>query len=72
MAGPFTEYPPWRTLPPLIEAAKAASTAKPLTDPTCPEANEFLAGQPVPSEGAFCYVAITGDLITSNAGPATQ
>lgn len=66
--GPFADYPPWRTLPPLAEAAKTAAENKPLTDPTGPEASEFLASQPVPTEGAFCYIALTGDLIASNLG----
>lgn len=71
VAGPFNEYPPWRTLIPLAEAAKQSAGSKPLTDPTSPEADEFLSGQPVPSEGAFCYVALTGDLISSSLGPVS-
>ncbi|XP_022900610.1 uncharacterized protein [Onthophagus taurus] len=66
LIGPFAEYPPWRTLRPLAEAAKLACEHKPVTDPTSPDASEFLAHQPIPSEGAFCYIAITGDLIKSS------
>lgn len=45
-----------------------AAEAKPITDPTGPEATDFLASQPVPEEGAFCYIAITGDLVDSSLG----
>lgn len=69
VVGPFSEYPPWRTLPPLAEAAKMAASSKPVTDPSCPEANEFMAAQPVPDDGAFCYIAITGDLVASTVAP---
>lgn len=69
IVGPFAEYPPIRKLPPLAEAAKLASASseeRPLTDPAGPEATEFLSHQPVPDEGAFCYIALTGDLIASS------
>lgn len=69
MVGPFSEYPPWRTLPPLAEAAKLAAVSKPLTDPSCPEAHEFMVGQQIPDDGAFCYIAITGDVLTNIVGP---
>ncbi|XP_066257516.1 uncharacterized protein [Euwallacea similis] len=65
-AGPFAEYPSWRRLKPLAEAAKQAAENCPITDPTGCYANEFLAEQPMPDDGAFCYIAITGDLVTSN------
>ncbi|XP_025831310.1 uncharacterized protein LOC108740386 [Agrilus planipennis] len=68
LAGPFMEYPPWKSLQPLAEAAKLAVNTKPITDPTGPDANEFLAGQPIPEEGAFCYIAITGELVASSFG----
>lgn len=71
VVGPFSEYPPWKTLPPLAEAAKMAAASKPsVTDPSCSEANEFMATQEVPDDGAFCYIAITGDLIASTVAPA--
>ncbi|KAB0799677.1 hypothetical protein PPYR_07557 [Photinus pyralis] len=63
VAGPFREYPPWTTLRPLMEAAKWSAETKPITDPTGHEANEFLAALPIPQDGAFCYIALTGDLI---------
>ncbi|XP_066154668.1 uncharacterized protein [Euwallacea fornicatus] len=65
-AGPFAEYPSWQRLKPLAEAAKQAPENSPITDPTGCYANEFLAEQPMPDDGAFCYIAITGDLVTSN------
>ncbi|XP_017774750.1 PREDICTED: uncharacterized protein LOC108561364 [Nicrophorus vespilloides] len=69
LVGPFSQYPPIRALPPLAEAAKMAAETKPITDPNGPDAAEFLASQPVPDDGAFCYIALTGDLITSNLPP---
>lgn len=66
--GPFSDYPSWETLPPLIEAAKKTYEDRPLTDPTGPEANEFLMDQPMPEDGAFCYLAVTGDLIEGSFG----
>ncbi|KAI4462585.1 hypothetical protein MML48_4g00013168 [Holotrichia oblita] len=70
LIGPFAEYPPWRTLPPLAEAAKMAADNRPITDPTGPDATAFLSSMPKPSDGAFCYIAITGDLVKSSFGPA--
>lgn len=64
--GPFAELPSWKSLVPLAEAAKAAAENKPITDPTGAEANEFLMNQPMPDDGAFCYIALTGDLVASN------
>ncbi|XP_023022037.1 uncharacterized protein [Leptinotarsa decemlineata] len=64
--GPFADLPSWKTLVPLAEAAKTAAENKPIIDPTGAEANEFLLNQPVPEDGAFCYIALTGDLISSN------
>ncbi|KAK4886813.1 hypothetical protein RN001_003084 [Aquatica leii] len=69
VTGPFKEYPPWTTLQPLADAAKQCCDSKPITDPTGPDANEFLAALPVPQDGAFCYIAITGDLIDSSLNP---
>ncbi|KAL1509548.1 hypothetical protein ABEB36_004262 [Hypothenemus hampei] len=66
VVGPFAEYPSWQTLKPLAEAAKLAAENSPITDPTGCYANEFLAEQPMPDDGAFCYIAISGDLVTSN------
>lgn len=71
LAGPFADYPPWKTLPPLAEAAKKASDNKPITHPGNPDASDFISSQPIPNEGAFCYIALTGDLVTSSfGGPA--
>ncbi|XP_018571602.1 vasodilator-stimulated phosphoprotein-like [Anoplophora glabripennis] len=64
--GPFAELPSWKTLVPLAEAAKAAAENKPITDPTGIEANEFLTNQPMPDDGAFCYIALTGEMVTSH------
>lgn len=66
--GPFTEKPPWKQLKSLAEAAKDAYNTSSILDPTSATANDFLKGQPVPEDGAFCYVALTGELIQSNFG----
>lgn len=67
--GPFVDYPSWKTLEPLVEAAKSTQRDIPITDPTGPHVNEFLMDQPMPEDGAFCYIALTGDLITSALQP---
>ncbi|CAG9819672.1 unnamed protein product [Phaedon cochleariae] len=67
--GPFAELPSWKTLTPLAEAAKNAAENKPIIDPTGSEANEFLINQPMPDDGAFCYIALNGDLVSSNLIP---
>lgn len=55
----------WKTLPPLeVLAAAGKKTRKPL-HPSSEETDEFLAAQHIPTEGAFCYVAITGELLDS-------
>nr|CAH7753598.1 unnamed protein product [Callosobruchus chinensis]CAH7754394.1 unnamed protein product [Callosobruchus chinensis] len=64
--GPFADLPSWKTLKPLAEAAKIAAENSPIIDPTGLEANEFLLNQPVPEDGAFCYIALTGELVASN------
>lgn len=68
LSGPFQDYPPWRTLTPLAEAAKIAAENRPFTDPSSPDANEFLSTQPVPEEGAFCFISITGDVVAASTG----
>lgn len=64
-SGPFEDYPSWKTLDPLVEAVKSSNRETPITDPTGPHVNEFLMDQPMPEDGAFCYIALTGDLIAS-------
>ncbi|XP_044749072.1 uncharacterized protein LOC123309848 [Coccinella septempunctata] len=66
--GPFLEKPPWKTLPPLAQLAKESFDNSTVLDPTSTMANEFLQSQPVPEDGAFCYIALTGDLIESSFG----
>lgn len=69
VVGPFAELPSWKTLPSLAEAAKAAAENNPITDPTGGEANEFLMNQPFPDDGAFCYIALTGDMVVKHLNP---
>ncbi|XP_060531631.1 uncharacterized protein LOC132705192 [Cylas formicarius] len=66
VVGPFAELPSWQTLKPLAEAAKLAAEHCPITDPSGSHADEFLAEQPMPDDGAFCYIALTGDLVSGN------
>ncbi|CAG2062731.1 unnamed protein product [Timema podura] len=66
VVGPFQGYPPQETLLSIHVAAKSAAQKRPFTDPTTKEANDFLRSQPVPENGAFCYVAITGNVEDSN------
>ncbi|KAK2587160.1 hypothetical protein KPH14_002913 [Odynerus spinipes] len=44
-----------------------AAMKHPLTSPFCQEADSFIQAQPEPEEGAFCYIAVTGDFINTNA-----
>lgn len=60
--GPFSEYPK-EFLVPLTETAKICTKNSPIFDPESLEVNSFLSDQPVPKEGAFCYVAVTGELL---------
>ncbi|XP_024939623.1 uncharacterized protein LOC107266557 isoform X2 [Cephus cinctus] len=66
IAGPFQDYPPWNYLRSLPDAAKAAAKRHPLTSPCCEEAESFMSAQPTPEEGAFCYIAVTGEFANSN------
>ncbi|XP_030748243.1 uncharacterized protein LOC115876568 [Sitophilus oryzae] len=67
--GPFAQYPSWQMLKPLAEVALAAADNCQVTDPTGCYANDFLAEQPVPDDGAFCYIALSGDLVSRNIAP---
>ncbi|XP_076254959.1 uncharacterized protein LOC143192963 [Rhynchophorus ferrugineus] len=69
VVGPFAEYPSWQTMKPLAEAARSAAENCPITDPTGTYANEFLSEQPMPDDGAFCYIALSGDLVSNNIIP---
>ncbi|KAK9509616.1 hypothetical protein O3M35_006885 [Rhynocoris fuscipes] len=65
VTGPFQDYPSRESpLPPLTELAKLYPNASVMgiTNPGCAEADEFIASQPKPENGAFCYVAVTGNL----------
>ncbi|CAH0560255.1 unnamed protein product [Brassicogethes aeneus] len=61
--GPFMDYPPLKYLVSLPDAASKINDPRPITDPTHPEADKFLCSQHIPEDGAFCYIAITGELI---------
>lgn len=65
--GPFQDYPEKGVaLPPLQDAAKQYALRHPFTDPYSKDAADFLVGQPIPENGAMCYVAVSGDLTETN------
>lgn len=63
LAGPFENLPPNGPLESLEKAMDKIKDGYPLTVPTQNDVDEFLADQPPPADGgAFCYIAISGDL----------
>ncbi|KAF7383408.1 hypothetical protein HZH66_012758 [Vespula vulgaris] len=67
IAGPFEDYPPVKYLESLPEAARQAAKKHPLTSPFSQEADSFIIQQPTTEEGAFCYIAVTGEVIETTA-----
>lgn len=67
LTGPFEHPPPDGPLENLEKAMEKLKDSYPLTLPTQTDVNEFLSDQPAPAEGgAFCYIAISGDLQATN------
>ncbi|XP_050528184.1 uncharacterized protein LOC126898286 [Daktulosphaira vitifoliae] len=67
LTGPFENPPPDGPLETLNKAMDKIKDSFPLTIPSQNDVNEFLAGQPTPADGgAFCYIAISGDLQATN------
>lgn len=67
LTGPFEHPPPDGPLENLEKAMEKLKDSYPLTLPTQTDVNEFLSDQPTPAEGgAFCYIAISGDLQATN------
>lgn len=67
LTGPFEHPPPNGPLEPLEKAMDKLKDSYPITVPTQGDVNEFLSEQPAPAEGgAFCYIAISGDLQATN------
>ncbi|XP_025425982.1 uncharacterized protein LOC112694654 [Sipha flava] len=67
LTGPFEHPPPDGPLVNLEKAMDKLKDSYPLTVPTQNDVNEFLTDQPTPAEGgAFCYIAISGDLQATN------
>lgn len=67
LTGPFEHPPPDGPLESLETAMERLREDYPLTVPTQDDVNEFLSDQPSPAEGgAFCYVAVSGDLQATN------
>lgn len=52
-------------LPPLEEKARETRKENPFGDPRGHQSEEFLIGQPLPENGAFAYINITGELFNS-------
>lgn len=65
IVGPFTDYPPIQ-LERLDVATERWAKNYPVLDPESPDMNSFLSDQPVPDDGAYCYVALTGDLVSTS------
>lgn len=67
LTGPFEHPPPDGPLDNLERAMDKLKNSYPLTVPNQNDVNEFLTDQPTPAEGgAFCYIAISGDLQATN------
>lgn len=67
LTGPFEHPPPDGPLENLEKVMDNLKDSYPLTIPTQNDVNEFLSDQPTPAEGgAFCYIAISGDLQATN------
>jgi len=67
LTGPFEHPPPDGPLDNLEKAMDKLKDSYPITVPTQNDVNEFLSDQPSPAEGgAFCYIAISGDLQATN------
>jgi len=67
LTGPFEHPPPDGPLENLGNAMEKLKADYPLTVPTQFDVNEFLSDQPKPADGgAFCYIAISGDLQATN------
>ncbi|KAL1122534.1 hypothetical protein AAG570_002864 [Ranatra chinensis] len=65
--GMFSVVPPEGPLIPLAEMAKIYGKNTAVSENRLAhEAEAFLAGQPTPEDGAFCYVAVSGDLEATN------
>lgn len=64
------EYPVTGQLPSLAEASKTSAEKNNLIDPFSAETNMFLEGVPtLAGEGAFAFVAITGQVLTEIFDP---
>lgn len=67
LTGPFEHPPPDGPLETLETAMDRLKDTYPITVPTQSDVDEFLSDQPTPAEGgAFCYIAISGDLQATN------
>jgi len=67
LTGPFEHPPPDGPLETLETVMDRLKDTYPLTVPTQADVNEFLSDQPTPADGgAFCYIAISGDLQATN------
>lgn len=61
LIGPFEDYPP-SVLVPLDKLSLFKPNTQPVTDPTHPRVSEFFRDVPQPEEGAFAFIAISGDM----------
>lgn len=61
LVGPFEDYPP-SVLVPLDKLSLFKPNTQPITDPTHPRVSEFFREVPKPDEGAFAFIAVSGDM----------
>uniref|UniRef100_A0A8D8ZA53 DUF4485 domain-containing protein n=1 Tax=Cacopsylla melanoneura TaxID=428564 RepID=A0A8D8ZA53_9HEMI len=67
ITGPFQEFPCMTDpLVPLHEAVQCSAEKYSFTNPTSCEANNFLNNQPAFNNGAVCFLAVSGELLSSN------
>ncbi|KAI5711138.1 hypothetical protein M8J76_012672 [Diaphorina citri] len=67
ITGPFQDYPSaTQPLLPLHEEMKRIQEKYSFTNPASYEANNFLRTQPPIRNGAVCFLAVSGELLTSN------
>lgn len=61
LVGPFEDYPP-SVLVPLDKLSLFKPNTQPITDPSHPRVSEFFREVPKPDEGAFAFIALSGDM----------
>lgn len=58
LLGPFQRNPDYKIRP----LCEITNDGRPIIDPTHPQIDQLISEMPVPNEGTFAFVAVTGDL----------